>query len=86
MESTEPALSPNAAHVLDARYLRRDTGGRTIETPAGMFRRVAAHVAAVDSQYGEDPGDSEEAFYDAMARLEFLPNSPALMNAGTAVG
>jgi ribonucleoside-diphosphate reductase alpha chain len=82
----EPYLSTNAQEVLRARYLRKDDQGRSVETAAEMFARVALHVAAVERQYGGDPAAAADEFYDAMARLEFLPNSPALMNAGTPLG
>jgi ribonucleoside-diphosphate reductase alpha chain len=82
----EPALTPNAVDVLRARYLERDEQGRVTETPAKMFRRVATHVAAVEQQYDSDPAAVADTFYDAMAKLEFLPNSPALMNAGMRLG
>jgi ribonucleoside-diphosphate reductase alpha chain len=82
----EPALTPNALEVLRARYLKRDTGGAVIETPAEMFWRVAMHVASVERQHGECPEAAAESFHDVMARLQFLPNSPTLMNAGTTVG
>jgi ribonucleoside-diphosphate reductase alpha chain len=86
MARHEPTLTPNAVEVLRARYLKRDADGHVIETPAEMFWRVATHVASVERQYGEDSEASAEVFYDAMARLHFLPNSPTLMNAGTTVG
>ena len=82
---TEPRLTANALQVLESRYLSRSDEGVVTETPADMFWRVATHVAAVEAQYGGNPDDTAEAFYDAMARLQFLPNSPTLMNAGTAV-
>ena len=85
MES-EPTLTANALEVLRTRYLLRDESGAIIETPEGMFRRVADHVAAAETRYGRDPTDVADRFYEAMARLEFLPNSPALMNAGTRLG
>ena len=83
---SEPApLSPNALIILRERYLRRNERLEVIETPDEMFRRVARAVAQADARYG--PPDAVEAaaeeFYQAMASLEFLPNSPALMNAGT---
>ncbi|MEM3012265.1 MAG: adenosylcobalamin-dependent ribonucleoside-diphosphate reductase, partial [Candidatus Hadarchaeales archaeon] len=59
---------------------------RVVETPDQMFRRVAGAVARVDREYGEDPEESERSFYGMMARLEFLPNSPTLFNAGTEMG
>jgi ribonucleoside-diphosphate reductase alpha chain len=82
----EPALTANALEVLGARYLRKDAHGRPAETPAELFGRVADHVADVERLHGGDPAAAAGAFYDAMARLEFLPNSPALMNAGTRLG
>jgi ribonucleoside-diphosphate reductase alpha chain len=86
MARHEPTLTPNALEVLRARYLKRDSEGTVIETPAEMFWRVATSVASVERAYGECAETSADVFYDAMARLEFLPNSPALMNAGTTVG
>lgn len=86
MPPPEVMLTPNALRVLEARYLQTDATGHVTETPGEMFRRVATHVAAVEEQYGGRPDSVAEAFYEAMARLEFLPNSPALMNAGTTVG
>ena len=86
MAKIEPELTANARQVLRARYLRTDAHGRVSETPAEMFGRVAAHVAGAERQYGEPPDKVAATFYDAMARLEFLPNSPTLMNAGTSGG
>ena len=82
----EPKLTVNALEVLRKRYLRRDESGNIIEDPAQMFRRVARAIARIDRKYGEDPRESEETFYKMMARLEFLPNSPTLFNAGTKLG
>ena len=81
-------LSLNAIRVLEKRYLRKDANGRTVETPSQMFRRVAAAVAAVDAGYGgaADERANAERFYALMSSLEFLPNSPTLMNAGTDLG
>ncbi len=62
----------------------KDENGQTIETPEQMFRRVASNVAAVNELYG-DRGNEEEEFFQAMRSLEFLPNSPTLMNAGTSI-
>ncbi len=78
-------LTPNAITVLQRRYLRKDHSGKIIETPEEMFRRVASNVASVDAEYRskEEVKRTEEEFYGVMARLEFLPNSPTLMNAGT---
>jgi ribonucleoside-diphosphate reductase alpha chain len=81
-------LPLNAIHVLEKRYLRKDEDGKVAETPSGMFRRVAAAVAAVDERYeGKAAAEaSAERFYQLMASLDFLPNSPTLMNAGTSLG
>jgi ribonucleoside-diphosphate reductase alpha chain len=82
----QPRLTDNALEVLRARYLRKDDPGRVIETPAEMFARVATHVADVERRYGGNPAQAADTFYEAMAKLQFLPNSPALMNAGTRLG
>lgn len=81
-------LSINAIKVLEARYLLKDENYKIIETPRQMFKRVAKCVAAADKRYGKnsDAKESEKKFYDMMANLEFLPNSPTLMNAGTRMG
>jgi ribonucleoside-diphosphate reductase alpha chain len=86
MARHEPTLTPNALEVLRARYLKRDAEGNVVETPADMFWRVATHVATAERQYGQRSEAAAEAFYDVMAGLQFLPNSPTLMNAGTTVG
>ena len=84
----ELKLSVNAIRVLERRYLRRDEEGRIVETPMGMFRRVAAAVAKPELNYGS-PSDAsrwEEEFLRVMSSLEFIPNSPTLMNAGLPTG
>lgn len=76
-------LSENAREVLRQRYLFRDEKGQVIEKPDGMFRRVAWHIASVERLF--PAGDMEfwgRKYYELMSRLEFLPNSPTLMNAG----
>lgn len=80
-------LSDNARVVLERRYLTKDAGGRPVETPEEMFHRVARNIAQAELLYKplEDFDAAslwEERFYELMARLEFLPNSPTLMNAG----
>ncbi len=77
-------LSPGAITVLEKRYLKKDDSGRVVESPDGMFRRVAGNIAQAESLLGrpENASRYEEAFYGLMSRLEFLPNSPTLMNAG----
>jgi len=75
-------LTDNALKVLKRRYLLKDRYGNVIETPEQMFRRVASYVASADLIYHERT-DSGQEFYNVMVNLEFLPNSPTLMNAGT---
>lgn len=90
--SLEPRMSleltENALLVLRKRILARDKSGRVSETPADMFARVARSVATADLQYGTeaDVEASAQAFLEVMTRLEFLPNSPTLMNAGRDLG
>jgi ribonucleoside-diphosphate reductase alpha chain len=82
----EPKLTVNALEVLRARYLLKDEAERIVETPSRLFMRVAKAVAEVDQRYGEDEKKSENVFYEMMARLEFIPNTPTLFNAGTEIG
>ncbi len=82
-------ISENAKVILEKRYLQRDNNGNIIEDPQGMFRRVAYAIAKGDTLYGETPDGVEKTadrFYQLMASLDFLPNSPTLMNAGTGQG
>jgi len=79
-------FSANALKVLEERYLLKNEDGKIVETPSGMFRRVAKAIAAVDKKYKEDSKKSEQVFFEVMRNLEFLPNSPTLMNAGTKLG
>jgi ribonucleoside-diphosphate reductase alpha chain len=83
-----PALSPNALRVLEARYLRRGSDGRVIETPEELFRRVARAVAHAELLLGtaREAERWEETFHQLLTALDFLPNSPTLMNAGTPLG
>ncbi len=79
-------LSLNAVRVLERRYLLKDEKGNVVETPSGMFQRVAKSVAFADKNYGGDVEETTKRFYKAMTNLEFIPNSPTLMNAGTDIG
>lgn len=78
----------NAMEVLKKRYLTKDDGRNVVETPGELFRRVARHVAGAEKRFRSavSATEAEETFYDMMRDLAFLPNSPTLMNAGTALG
>ena len=82
----EATLDENALRILEARYLERDEHGRVRETPSEMFWRVARAVASVESRFGASPDDVAPAFHGMISSLEFLPNSPTLMNAGRTTG
>jgi ribonucleoside-diphosphate reductase alpha chain len=82
----EPKLTVNAMEVLKARYLLRDEQERIVETPTQLFSRVAKAVAKVDLAFGDNASGSEQIFFDMMTKLEFLPNTPTLFNAGTSIG
>jgi ribonucleoside-diphosphate reductase alpha chain len=80
----EPELSPNAITVLEKRYVKKDDTGKVVETPEELFQRVANNIAQAEKLYDKnaDTGAFEERFFEMMSTLEFLPNSPTLMNAG----
>lgn len=82
-------LSNNTLTVLEKRYLKKDIHGNVVETPEGLFRRVARHIAQAEKNYGASDADVkavEDRFYDMMTEFRFLPNSPTLMNAGNELG
>ncbi len=82
-------FSANALKVLEERYLLKDDTGKIIETPTEMFRRISRVIAFVDSRYNksnEQVKKTEAEFFEMMKNLEFLPNSPTIMNAGTNLG
>ncbi|MCH8236174.1 MAG: adenosylcobalamin-dependent ribonucleoside-diphosphate reductase, partial [Chloroflexi bacterium] len=88
-EFVPAVITDNANVVLEKRYLVRDRDGKIKEDPQGMFRRVARTLAEPDRAYGQTAEQIEETteeFYRMMAKLEFLPNSPTMMNAGTGAG
>ena len=87
----EPDLTPNAVTVLERRYLKKDAEtGKVTETPRQLFWRVASHVARAELVHAPDHPERAvsvaEEFYDLMAKREFMPNSPCLMNAGREMG
>lgn len=82
-------LSQNALTVLKRRYLMKDAQGRVIEAPRELFIRVAKFIASADRLYGAEDQHIDrtaERFFNAMASLDFLPNSPTLMNAARPLG
>ncbi len=81
-------LSENALRVLEKRYLQKDKDGKPVEKPEELFRRVARAIAAAEKMYdpNTDTSEIEDEFYRIMTSLEFLPNSPTLMNAGRELG
>jgi len=88
-QSVKIELTPNSIKVLERRYLRKDENGKVVETPEELFLRVAKVVAEPDKNYGATDLEVEksvEEFYRMMAKLEFMPNSPTLMNAGRPLG
>jgi ribonucleoside-diphosphate reductase alpha chain len=82
-------ITKNAEKVLEKRYLKKDEEGRVVERPEDLFRRVAHAIAQADVSYGKTEEEAkavEAEFYAMMTSLEFLPNSPTLMNAGRRLG
>jgi len=82
-------ITDQAEVILAHRYYLKDTDGDVIENSSQLFSRVASAVASIDIQYGKLPVDAqltEKEFYNIMSNLEFVPNSPTLMNAGTEQG
>ena len=79
-------LSENSLKVLERRYLRRDINGELLETAAGMFYRIASHIAAVEKEHGGDVEGTTKVFYDLLTELRFFPNSPTFTGAGTPLG
>jgi ribonucleoside-diphosphate reductase alpha chain len=81
-------LPVNTMEVLKRRYLLKDENQNIIETPSELFRRVANHIAKGEDNFKSvfRREDVEERFFKMMKNLEFMPNSPTLMNAGTSFG
>ena len=85
LNSNRGTITDNAQEVLRRRYLAKDPDGTITEDSPGMFRRVAHNLSQADLLYGADEAQrqqTEDKFYQAIASLELLPNSPTLMNAG----
>src|SRR5690348_14567086 len=89
-------ISPAAIRVLESRYFLRDESGKIVESPRKLFERVARAIAGAESKWwrARQRGPSRDEhveqfarkFFDLMASLRFLPNSPMLMNAGRPKG
>ena len=81
-------FTPNALRVLEARYLRRDATRRVIEKPVELIQRVARAVAQAELLFSTAAAAErwQETFEGLLGSLDFLPNSPTLMNAGTPLG
>ena len=82
-------LTENAQVVVEKRYLRKGKDGEHVEDALGMFSRVADALAEPDRRHGADDekvNKTAKQFFEIMATLEYLPNSPTLMNAGTGAG
>jgi ribonucleoside-diphosphate reductase alpha chain len=77
-------LTENALNVLNHRYLIKNEKGELVETPDQLVRRVAKNISLADKEYNKDVNlkETEEEFYQMISDLDFLPNTPTLMNAG----
>ena len=71
-------LTETAETVLKRRYYLEG------EDWSDLCARVARAVAAAEDERGR--AEYEAQFYNAIHDLDFLPNSPCLMNAGTELG
>ncbi|HVP36408.1 MAG TPA: adenosylcobalamin-dependent ribonucleoside-diphosphate reductase, partial [Terriglobales bacterium] len=82
-------LTPNSLKVLERRYLKKDDLGKIVESPEELFWRVALTIAQAEKIYGANDREIDrlaQEFYSLMSKLDFLPNSPTLMNAGRPLG
>jgi ribonucleoside-diphosphate reductase alpha chain len=87
-ELPDPEIPSNGLMVLNKRYLRKDEEGKVIETPKDLFFRVARFIALAELKFDKKANVSllAKEFYLSMARFEFIPNSPTLMNADRPLG
>ncbi len=82
-------FTPNALKVLEKRYLKKDENARVVESPRDLFSRIARFIASADLNYGKSVAQvegTEGDFFSMMTSLDFLPNSPTIMNAGRRLG
>ena len=83
------SFTENALKVLEKRYLLKGSDNEIIETPKEMFHRISKHLAKQEEKFGakkEEVKEWEEKFFNLMWDLDFMANSPTLMNAGTGHG
>lgn len=81
----DPQYNPNSVIVLENRYLKKNPDGSFVETPKEMIKRVASNLASADYAYGateEEMTKTAQEFYNIIAKMEFNPNTPCLVNAG----
>jgi hypothetical protein len=86
VDESKIKLNDNSRKVLEKRYLRRDIDGKLLETSAGMFYRIAYHIAQVEKQHNADAAPAAETFYKLLSEYRFFPNSPTFTGAGTPLG
>ncbi len=89
LKENKSEITEQAKVILNHRYLLKNSDNEVIESPKEMFHRVAKSVSEVDKDYMKlnvEAVLSETDFFTIMDNLEFLPNSPTLMNAGTKQG
>lgn len=86
-EANPPYLTDAGCKILQERYLQKDDNGKPIETYTELFIRVAATVAIAETNYGtiDDAKKYGLLFYNMMARMDFLPNSPIFKGAGLGI-
>ena len=87
--NAEPGISDNAKVVLEKRYYLKEGDGKVLEKSwADVCMRVAKAIAETELLYNPkaDVDYWQREYYEVMASLEYVPNSPTIMNAGTGAG
>ncbi|ADU66680.1 ribonucleoside-diphosphate reductase, adenosylcobalamin-dependent [Desulfurispirillum indicum S5] len=85
VETRKVSLTETAETVLQRRYYLKDAQGHPVENWEKLCRRVANAVALPDREL-DDYEEVRDHFFSLIYSLDFLPNSPCLMNAGTGIG
>ncbi len=77
-------ISEHGRIILEHRYLLRNESGVLTETVEGLFGRVAKAISQAELKWSSEVQRQhwEQRFFEMMCALDFLPNSPTLMNAG----